>query len=143
MTVTHTYRLQPITASPVDNTHTMTFTSKCVVLAAVTCLFYSEAQGRVLVTRANSWPAPDSNNVTLMCRDEFSLEVTNPVFYLNDTRQDLRDLLGSENYREMTNSLTFAITRELEGNYFCGREGQSSVISNEGAPLIGKIGNGW
>ena len=78
-----------------------------------------------------------------MCRDEFSLEVVNPVFYLNSTRNELRDLLGSENYREGTNSLTFTITRALEGDYFCGREGQSSVISSEGAPLIGKIGNEW
>ena len=95
----------------------------------------------VVVSRPNfvsqSNPGPDSNTLILNCRNQDSQLVTDPVFYLNDTEEDLRDLLGSDNYRMRPNELVFTITRELEGNYFCGPD-QSSASTSEGKLLVGK-----
>ena len=112
-----------------------------VIYICSSCSVVKSTGYEVLVSRpyfvSSSDPGPDSNILILSCHDQHSQLVETPVFYLNDTKEDLRDLLGSENYVVRSHELTFTITRELEGNFLCGPD-QASANTNEGTPLVGK-----
>ena len=112
-----------------------------VIYICSSCTVVKSTGYEVLVSRpyfvSSSDPGPDSNILILSCRDQHSQPVENPVFYLNDTKEELRDHLGSENYRVRSNELTFTITREWEGNFLCGPD-QASANTSEGTPLVGE-----
>ena len=78
----------------------------------------------------------DSNDLTLNCRRRSDSQ-DNPgsPFWLNDTQQDIRQILGVGNYIEISTGLSFKITRELEGNYFCG---PNEFSTSQQVPLVGE-----
>jgi len=75
---------------------------------------------------------PDSNRITLECRQQQnSSPVTSPLFWVE--RSDLpRQLVNSES--PQNGRITFVITQELEGMYFCSN---SNIDSNK-LDLVGK-----
>ena len=79
------------------------------------------------------------NRVTLKCRGSDSIDILSPIFSLNDTRQDLKTQLVPGSYLggSARLSLTFEITRRLEGYYFCGPD-LSSISEEMPVALIGK-----
>ena len=78
--------------------------------------------------------APDSNQITLECRmQQNSSPVTSPLFWVE--RSDLpRQLVNSES--PQNGQITFVITQELEGMYFCSNS-NSNIDSNK-LDLVGK-----
>ena len=86
----------------------------------------------------NGVPQSDSNVLRLNCRlVAESQDHPDLPFWLNDTQQDIRQLLrlGEEEYTQTSSGLTFEITRELEGNYFCG---PNQFNTSPKVPLIGE-----
>ena len=75
----------------------------------------------------------ESNIITLRCRrnsdDAFDSEAH---YYRNNTRLD--SISGFVNTNKEQGTVTFMITRELEGEYSCGREHQRSAT----VPYIGE-----
>ena len=65
------------------------------------------------------------NTVTLSCRDQNSLDISNAFFYLNGTQQNADE----------TSEWRFVISRHLEGEYTCG---PPSIVSSTGLQLVGK-----
>ena len=79
------------------------------------------------------------NTLTLECRNQDTTEkLTTPVFYLNNTQENLRERLGTDFvFDERSNNAIFEITRALEGNYFCAPQGLS-VIQLSPTLLVGE-----
>ena len=83
----------------------------------------------------------DSNDLTLNCRRRSdSQENPDFPFWLNNTEQDIRQKLGVGNFIQSSSGLSFKITRDLEGNYFCGPDQsntspQVSLVGEEVATL--------
>jgi len=78
----------------------------------------------------------DSNRITLECRQQQnSSPVTSPLFWVE--RSDLpRQLVNSES--PQNGRITFVITQELEGMYFCSNS-NIDIFSNR-LDLVGKEG---
>ena len=78
------------------------------------------------------------NNVQLECRDRQSgMSLTGASFWLNmiSPYQELRALVDNV-IENSIGQITFAITQDLEGTYYCGRN--EDDVSIEGVQLIGE-----
>lgn len=79
-----------------------------------------------------------SNDITLICRDQSYLAVENADFWVNSTNQQLTFRLPPMSYSiPTTGQFSFTITPELEGDYYCGRVNDTQFVSS-GLTLVGE-----